>query len=266
VWFLAAGVVVGLAALVPPFSTLSRRYEYAESLQFSMFAIVIPALVAVGAPWRWTRLAARPGLGASGASAGPLDRLADGRRRHPELVRTLGFIVIDLLVVVAWRTPGAVRAVAGHGWLAPVEAVILTVFGLGLWLELVESPPLVARSGPLRRAVLAAIIMWVFWVDAYVVGLSNDDWYPNFHHMAGHGLSAAADQQFAAVILWFVAGAAFVPIVFLNALRWLRSEEDSDAELYRLTKAELRRAPTPPPASGPRGDTPPRPDGHPLAG
>jgi hypothetical protein len=125
-------------------------------------------------------------------------------------------------------------------------------------LELVDSPPLVPRSGPLRRAVLAAVVMWVFWVDAYVVGLSNADWYRNFHHVAGHGLSAAADQQVAAAVLWFVAAAMFVPIVFWSALQWIRSEENPDAELYRLTKVE-RRSSAQPSSSGPRTNAPPGP-------
>lgn len=254
-WSLLAAAVACLAVLAPPLATLSRRFEYAASLQFCVLAIVIPALVTVGAPWRRMGLAAQLG---TGAAAGRVDRMADRRLRHPELVRTLWFVVLDLSAVVAWRTPGAVTAVARHGWLAPVEAASLIAFGLSLWLELVESPPLVPRSGPLRRAVLAAVVMWVFWVDAYVVGLSNADWYRNFHHVAGHGLSAAADQQIAAACLWFVAAVMFAPVIFWNALQWIRSEEDPDAELRRLTHAERRAsrwAPAPP--SG--GDAAPAP-------
>ena len=58
--------------------------------------------------------------------------------------------------------------------------------------------------------MLAAFAMWVFWILAYVTGLSNHGFYHSFHHAAG-GLSAAADQQIASVVLWFVAAAAFIP-------------------------------------------------------
>ena len=68
------------------------------------------------------------------------------------------FIVADLCVVVAWHAPGAVASVARHGWMVPLEGVSLLLFGLGLWLELVASPPLAPRSGYLRRAVLAAFV------------------------------------------------------------------------------------------------------------
>jgi hypothetical protein len=255
---LAAAVALGLAVLVPPLATLSRRFEYAAALQFSVLAMVVPGLLTVGAPWRRLRLAARPGIGEPGVASGPLDRVTDRRLRHREVVRTAGFVVVDLLAVAAWRTPGAVAAGARHGWLVPVEGVSLIVLGMGLWLELVASPPLVPRSGQLRRAVCAAVVMWVFWIDAYVVGLSNADWYPNVDHVAGHGLSAAADQQIAAACLWFVAAVMFAPVIFWNALQWIRSEEDPDAELRRLTHAERRAsrwAPAPP--SG--GDAAPAP-------
>jgi len=242
-WSLASAVVVCLAVLVPPLATWSRHSEYAATLQFSVLAIVVPALVAMGAPWRRLRLAVRRGAGEPGVAARLVDRLADRRLRHPELIRTLGCIAVDLVAVVVWRTPGAVGAVARHGWLAPVEAMSLLVLGMALWCELVESPPLAPRSGPLRRAVFAAVVMWVFWIDAYVVGLSNADWYTNFHHAAGRGLSAAADQQIAAALLWFLAAVMFVPLIFWNAFRWIRSEEDPDTELYRLTKAERRSSP-----------------------
>jgi hypothetical protein len=92
--------------------------------------------------------------------------------------------------------------------------------------------------------VLAAITMWVFWILAYLVGLSNHGFYRSFHHVAG-GLSAAADEEIAAVILWFVATLAFVPVIFWNALTWLQSEEDPDSELLQVARAERRRGTAP---------------------
>lgn len=249
VWCLLGAVAVALVALVPPLSWAARHSEYGAAIQFSLLAIVLPALVTVGAPWRLLGLA---GNDPSDMSPRIIDRVADHRRRHRELSWSLGFIVADLCVVVAWHVPGAVAAVAQHGWLVALEGAILLVFGLGLWLELATSPPLVPRSGYLRRAVLAAFAMWAFWILAYVVSLSNHDFYRNFHHVAG-GLSAAADQQIASAVLWFFAAAAFVPLIFWNALLWLKTDEDPDAELLALARAERRRGM--PPASGGGGTT-----------
>jgi len=240
IWCLVAAVLVAVAALVPPLGTVARRTEYAAALQFSLLAIALPALVTLGAPWSLLGLAGPPRRG----RPRPLDALADRRLRHRELPWSIAFIAVDLVVAAVWHAPGVVASVSSHPWLAVVEAVTLLVLGVGLWLELISSPPLVPRSGHLRRAVLAAITMWVFWILAYLVGLSNHGFYRSFHHVAG-GLSAAADEEIAAVILWFVATLAFVPVIFWNALTWLQSEEDPDSELLQVARAERRRGTAP---------------------
>jgi cytochrome c oxidase assembly factor CtaG len=250
-WCLAAAVVAAVIALVPPVGTLARRAEWAAALQFSLLAMALPALVALGTPWRSLGLVARDANGES-ESRRPIDRLADHRRRHRELPWSLAFIICGLGVAVAWRTPGAVTALGRHDWLVALEAITLLLFGLGLWLELVASPPLAPRSGHLRRAVLAAFAMWVFWILAYVSGLSNHGFYRSFHHVPG-GLGAAADQQIASAVLWAVAAATFIPVIFWNALTWLQSEEDPDTEFLTLARTERRRgaAPITPKRDGP---------------
>ena len=248
-WCVVAAGVLTVLALVPPLSGLAHRYETAEALRFSVFAIVVPALVVLGAPWWRLGLAARPGSPADGgAPTGPVDRLARGRRRHPELIRAFGFVALDVAVMTLWRTPVGVDNVVRHGWLVVPELVTLVAAGVGLWLECIESPPLVPRSTRPLRAAIAAVAMWSVWIMAYLVALSRSNWYATFHHVAGHGLSAPADQQFATVVLWFVAAAAFVPVVFWNLTRWLRTEEDPDDELHRLVKEERRRGWASPPA------------------
>ena len=230
-----------MACLVPPLSGTARRFEYGEALQFSLLAIVVPA------SGRHRRPVATPRAGqgqrARSHRASPTGSPTGGcgTGSSPGLSSSSP---LDLGAVVAWHAPRAVADVSEHGWLVPLEGVTLLVFGLGLWLELVASPPLVPRSGYLRRAVLAAFAMWTFWILAYVLGLSNHAFYPNFAHVPG-GLSAAADQQVASAVLWFVAAASFVPVIFWNAMMWLRTDEDPDAELLALERAERRRG-TPP--------------------
>lgn len=234
-WCLVAGVLAALAALVPPLSTAARRADYAAALQLSLLAIAVPALITVGAPWRLLGLSAR-------TSAGPervVDRLAQRRRRHRELLRSLVFLVADLAVVVAWHSPRAVEAVARHGWPVLIEAATLLVLGVGLWLELVHSPPLAPRSSHFRRAALSAVVMWVFWILAYILGMSQHAFYPNFPHHPG-GLSSGADQQIAAALWWVVAAATFMPVIFWNARMWLETEDDPDTELIALIQAERR--------------------------
>ena len=49
---------------------------------------------------------------------------------------------------------------------------------------------------------------------------------------------------------FFVATAAFMPVIFWNALTWLQSEDDPDSELLQVARAERRRGTAPDLGSG----------------
>ena len=258
---LSGGLVLLIAALVPPLSSQARRYEYVEALQFVLFALVVPALLVVGAPWRVLGLA-KPGPVGGGndqvvppEDRGLIDRLGDARRRHLGFGRSLCFAGVEMAVVVAWRLPPAVDALAHHAWLAPLEGACLLFCGMGLWLELVSSPPLTPRSPGPRRLLLAAFVMWTVWISAYLVGLSQTSVYRAYRHVPGAGLGLVADQEIATFVLWFGAAAAFVPVIFAALITWLRTEDDPDEGLHRLVRDARRRAFAPlaetePPAAG----------------
>jgi len=240
---LAALAVLGLvAALVPPLSSEARRVEALEALQFALLGIGVPALVALSAPWRLLGLAGRR-TGATDAEGNAVlerprmaDRAAATRRRHPRLARGLAPVALATSVFVAWRVPAIVDALARHGWLSLVEAVTLVGAGTGLWLELVESPPFAPRLTRPQRIAVAAIVMWTIWVTAYIVGMSHTSMYRAYAHVAGRDLSVSADQAFSTGILWLASLCAFLPLIFSNLMKWLRSDEDADAALYRLVR------------------------------
>jgi cytochrome c oxidase assembly factor CtaG len=238
-----AAAVLLVGALVPPLSTLARRVEAYEALQFALLAMAVPALVALSAPWRLLGLAARPAGVATNTEGvavldhpGVADRVAAARRRHPELSRGVAYFVLDMAVFVVWRIPASVDALARHGWLSLLEAVSLVAAGTGLWLELVDSPPFSPRLARPRRIAFAAVAMWTIWVTAYLVGLSHGSVYRSYPHVAGRDLSVSADQAFTTGVLWFVSLCAFIPVIFTNLVLWLRSDEDPDDALYRLVR------------------------------
>ncbi len=235
-------------SVVPPLATYARRFEFVEAIQFCLLAVTVPVFVACGAPWRRLGLAAAepPRTGDDGDMVAPTglrraDRLALGRRRHPEPWRAVVMAVAYLAAVVLWRVPAMVDALVRHPWLVLVEAAILVPLGVALWLELVESPPLTPRLTRPHRVAMAAVVMWVIWVLAYLVGLAHGAWYHGFDHTVATGISVSADQQFTSGVMWAMSGAAFVPVVFWNLIFWLQSEEDPDAELYRLVRQEHTR-------------------------
>ncbi len=239
-------MVILLVALLPPLSTQARRFVFLEALQFSLLALVVPALLVLGSPWRALRLAGRPALvGAAGppeaTSGGLVDRLAERRRHHLGPSRAVAALLVEMACIVVCRTTWVVNHLEADRWLILGEAVLLLASGSAFFSEILESPPLAPRLTRPMRVALAALTMWTVWISAYVVGLSRTRVYDTYHSLGHVGMSVAADQEIATFVLWFAAATVFVPVVFANLMTWLRAEEDPDHGLYRLLKENRRR-------------------------
>jgi cytochrome c oxidase assembly factor CtaG len=226
-----AAVALVLVSLLPPVGTEARRHVFAESLQFVLFATAVPALLVLSAPWRlltgrvsaWIGLIRVPGAGRRGGQA---PRRGFGR--------ALTVLLIFIGTVIAWRLPVAVNALARTPGLAVAELATLGAAGVALWLELVESPPLLPRISRPLRATFAAVSMWTIWAVAYVLGFSQTAWYSAYVHVAGRGLSAVADQELATWIMWAIPAFCFVPVVYVAVMTWLKDSQDPDQELQAL--------------------------------
>lgn len=257
---LAAAGVAGV--LLPPAATAAGRYVFAQALQFAVLAVAAPALLVIGAPWRLRASVRRSSAGPAGAGAGAgvegrpaglsraglslADQVAIARSHRPGVLRAWAVLVGYLAVVVIWRLPVVVNALARNPALALAEAATLIVAGCALWLELVESPPMLPRISRPQRAAFAALPMWSIWALAYIMGFSRGAWFAAYAHQPGHGLGTAADQQIAAAILWAVPAVCFVPVVFTAMMSWLRDSADPDAELREVPAARGEGQPAAP--------------------
>jgi cytochrome c oxidase assembly factor CtaG len=243
-WLCAVGAALVIVSLVPPVATLARRYLYAESFQFSMFAMICPALIVLGAPWRLLRLsgkreAVRRGdegaqPGETGAPARLADRSAASGDRRLSLLPGAIFLAGFIVVTLAWRLPPVLDALARFPGLVAAEAVTLLATGGGLWLRLVRSPPLAFRLPGVQRAAVAALAMWSVWIVAYALGFSSR---PLVHAYAGGGLGAMADQEIAVGLVWGVAAVCFVPVIFAGGLSWLKDGADIGEEFSQAFPA-----------------------------
>jgi cytochrome c oxidase assembly factor CtaG len=176
-----------------------------------------------------------------------VDRIAMARSHRRGTLRAWACLVGFIAAVIAWRLPVAVNALASHPILTVAEAVILVAAGCGLWLELVESPPMLPGISRPLRAAFAALAMWSIWALAYIMGFSRGAWFTAFAHGSGHGLGTVAEQQIAAGILWAVPALCFVPVVFVSWITWLRDSSDADAELRDVPSADGQTPPLRPP-------------------
>lgn len=222
-WLTAAAVVLTVVSLVPPVGTYARQYVFAESLQFAAFAVAVPALLVLGAPWRPLRL------------AGLMRRRDAARTGRPAFVRGVSVLAAFMGMAIVWRLPPCVNALATDPGLAAAELVTLAGAGTMLWLELVESPPALPRLIRPARALFAAVAMWTNWILAYMLGFSQSVWFRAYAHP---GLGSVADQEIATGILWAVFAACLIPVVYVNLLTWLRDTEDPDEGLRQVAQAQ----------------------------
>lgn len=246
-WLAVVAAALVLISLVPPGGAYARRFVFAETLQFLVFAAAAPALLVLGAPWRplrrlvaWPRLGRRPDRGPG--------RGATVARRHSGFGRGVAALLAFIAAAIAWRLPVTVNALATVPGLAVAEMVTLGGAAAALWLELVESPPMLPHLSRPQRAVFAALAMWTLWILGYILGFSQVAWYAAVSHPAG--LGAVADQEIATALMWAVPAACFAPVVFVAALTWLKDTEDPDEGLRAIVAAGPRpgrgRWPRPP--------------------
>jgi cytochrome c oxidase assembly factor CtaG len=232
--------------LLPPAGTLALRYVVAESVQFTVFAMVAPALIVLGAPWRVLRLSragaapASPGP-ATGVAPGLLDRVAQTRQEQRSFLRAAVFLLAFMAVTLVWRLPPVMDALVRQPGLIAAELVTLLAAGLGVWLELLASPPLAPRLPRPHRAAIAALAMWFTWGVAYVIGFHNGTVFTAYGSVPGRAISLIADQELAVAIVWAVAGFCFVPVVIVCMMGWLK-DNDTDEELQRIVRDGNQRA------------------------
>jgi cytochrome c oxidase assembly factor CtaG len=220
-WFAAVAAVLVVASLLPPADALERRYLFAESIQFCVFALAAPALAVLAVPWSMVS----PGAGRLRGRA----EVNRSTRRLSPFTTSGCYLIAWVVACVAWRLPPVLDGLARHPVLAVPEAVTLCAAGTGLWLVLAGPPPLAPRLTRPQRAVVAALAMWSIWVIAYILGFARDS-VVHAYDGAGSHLVTVADQEITAFVLWAAAAAAFLPVVFTAVLTWLRDGSEPVAE------------------------------------
>jgi len=244
----STGIIAWVLVLTPPALHLTSRYEFAQALQFALFAVVIPALIVVGGPWRWFNLTSletpitdNDGQPITPAPSRRLDRVVRRRSTTKGYHRAVAFLVIFVAQSIFWRSAPVVDALIRHPWLSIAESVTLTVGGTLFWLELVDSAPFRPTTARPYRIGISAIAMWTLWILAYIMDMSQRTWYSGFRHVSGQFFSLGLDQQITTALIWFAAASAFLPVIFANLIRWLQSEDDPDEELYNLVRRDRSR-------------------------
>jgi putative membrane protein len=211
-------------ALSSPLDLLSEQLFWAHMVQHVLLLVIAPPLLAVARPWvrlwRAVPLSWRRPTGRS---------LALGQRMAPlrSISRTLGgplpsFLLFSV-VLLAWHLPALFDATLRSGTLHALEHTLFFLTALMFWKQVIDSPPLHARLGAPQRVAYVIGAMIVSWVLAVVLALAPHPLYDVYAHELSRpgGISAIADQQIAAGIMWVPGSVSFVIVIFVYVHRWL---------------------------------------------
>jgi putative membrane protein len=223
-----AGLAALVIALDSPIDHEADKLLWVHMVQHLLLLTVAPPLL----------LLARPGprlLRALPANAGrSLARgLARSRSAAPlrALARPLPSWLAFTGTLAVWHLPALYDATLRSAAVHDLEHITFYATALLFWAHALAVPPLRTMLDWPRRAAYVAGAMVAGWVLALVFALARHPLYAAYAHLAHRpgGLSAMADQQFAAGMMW-VPGSISFTIAFIVALyRWLEPQRERAA-------------------------------------
>ena len=196
-------------------------------VQHVLLMMVAPPLLLLGRPWprivRPVPLAVRRPV-ARAMLAG--ERLRPLRVAARWLSSPLPAFVLFNVTLLAWHLPVLYDLTLRDGPVHDLEHALFFGTALLFWAHLVPTPgPALSPAG---RAVYATAAILVSWVLAVAIGLANAPLYAGYAALPNRpgGLSALADQQLAAGVMW-VPGSVPLTIALLFAVSsWLVPTSD----------------------------------------
>jgi putative membrane protein len=221
----AAGLASIVIALDSPVDELAEELLWVHMVQHILLLLVAPPLLALARPWNrmwhglplgFRRRAAR--FAAKSAPLAPARAAA--RVLQDPAVAWLAFNVTFL----AWHIPAAYDAALRDPFIHALEHV--TFFGTALlfWTRVIDSPPWRSPLSELPRAVYLGLAMLVGWVLAIAFALSTSPAYAPYAAEASRpgGISALADQQLAAGVMWVPGSIPLAIGILYIVYRWLQ--------------------------------------------
>jgi putative membrane protein len=232
-----ASLAVLAIALASPIERLSAQLFWVHMIQHVLLIVVAAPLFVLAAPWirmwRCLPLDTRRWL-ARGLSHG--ERTAPLRAVSRTLGRPVASFVAFSVVLLAWHVPVLFDATLKSTTLHAFEHTLFFCTALLFWKQVIPSPPLRTRLLAAQRVVFLIGGMIVSWALAVVLALAPHPLYSYYAHLASRpgGISAMADQQLAAGVMWVPGSVTFLIVLFVYVHRWLVPPTPGTARAPRL--------------------------------
>jgi putative membrane protein len=211
-----AGIGTIVLALDTPIDAYADRLFWVHMVQHVLLLTVAPPLLVLGRAWPrlWKplpvparRLAAR--VFAAGA---PLAR--------PDVA-----LVLLAANLGAWHVPALYDATLRSGLVHQAEHLSFVVTALMFWAAILGAPPLRTRLDGARRCLYLVLALVPGWILAIVLAFARTPLYgyEGLAHRPG-GISALADQQLAAGVMWVPGSIAYVLAACWTLYAWLEPQ------------------------------------------
>ena len=219
-----AGLATIVFALDSPLDAWADQLQWAHMLQHVLLLLVAPPLLALARPWNRMWRGFPLGLRRRIARDVTHGRWSGGVRR---MARVLGAPIPSWLLftitLVAWHLPVAYDATLRSPGIHALEHALFFGTGLLFWTRVIDSPPWRSSLPEGARAVYVASALVVSWMLALVLALSTSPLYAPYAAEAARpgGITALADQQLAAGVMWVPGSIPFTIAILFVAYRWL---------------------------------------------
>ncbi len=238
-----AGLATIVVALATPIDALSQKLLWVHMIQHMLLLTVAAPLIVLGAPWRslWRPLP----LGFRRKVARTVYRspvFAPLRAAAAAVATPLGAWLLFTVGLYAWHLPGAYDLALANTYVHALEHITFMVCAILFWAQVTASPPATATLSRLGRIGYTAAGSASNVVLAAILAFSPTALYPYYVHLAERpgGISALADQQIAAGIMWSIGDVPFGIAIAWLVHGWLSEQERRTGQVDELARGPAR--------------------------
>jgi cytochrome c oxidase assembly factor CtaG len=212
-----AGLGTLVVAIAGPVDDYADRLFFVHMTQHVLITMVAPPLLLIGRPWPRLSRPLPPPLRRRVARAAHA-----GQRTLSPVASPLPAFALFNGVLLAWHLPALYDLTLRNQVVHDLEHMLFFATALLFWAHLVPTGRRPRLSEAQRIAYGSGAIL-VSWALAVALGLSSRPLYETYANLAHRplGLSALADQQLAAGVMWVPASIPFTVAVFVAAYAWL---------------------------------------------
>jgi putative membrane protein len=229
----AAGVGAIVVALDSPVDDLADKLLWVHMVQHILLLMVAPPLLAAARPWNrmWHGLPLDLRRRISRAVVqGP--GWAPVRAAAGLLAGAVASWLAFNLTLVGWHIPGAYDLTLRSQPVHALEHAMFFAVGLVFWTRVIDSPPWRSALPATARAAYVGLALIVSWILAIVLAVASSPLYAPYAAEASRpgGISALADQQLAAGVMWVPGSIPFTIVLLIIAYRWLEPKRPRHPE------------------------------------